>query len=258
MWKRKYVIAFVLVLAILSNGCISYSDSKYFGDKEPYYEIWWEGNIGFITGEDNQGEYFSAPVDCYREMKPYLYIYGDDGYIIVNYDTREIIQTQKLIHLTKEQRKIFSEESAFQWITDYESVKAIRDSKRIIDNQVQGEFKSAEEVREHYYIPEKTGNFYFDFITESEKELYDIEMYDSNNNHLLATSSGKKGIEIKLRKDEVYHLFLTQKKGMAKYTVKIKETSDREAATVGLGSIRYSITENKIRKENGLCLRSIY
>ena len=223
MLKRDCSIFFLLLLVIFNSGCIRYSHHENFGSKEPYFEICCEENFGSITGEDNQGEYFDAPVDCYREVKPYLYIYGDDGYIIVNYDTREIIQTTKLINLTKEQRKIFSEESAFQWITDYESVKAIRDSKRITDNQVQGEFKSVEEVREHYYIPEKTGSFHFDFITGSEKELYDIEIYDSNNNNLLATSSGNKGIEIKLRKDEVYHLFLTQRKGMAKYTVKIKE-----------------------------------
>lgn len=223
MMNRRCFFVYIVTLVVLFHGCTSYDSHEYFGDKKPYFEICCETNNGSIEGVDNQGEDFYAPVDYYREIKPYLYAYGEEGYIIVNCNTREIIKTKKLKNLTEKQRKIFSEEDKFHWITDYESVKAIRDSKIISNGMIRGRFRSKGEIKEYYYIPKKTGSYFIDLGTEDIKSIYDVEIFDSDNRNILMTTSRKKQVKMELKKGEKYHIFLTQNQGMEKYIVMIQE-----------------------------------
>ena len=58
-------------------------------------------------------EYIDRNVYKYREIKPYVYTIGSEGYTVLNYETDEIVQEKELKNLPYEYQNIFEQTKKF-------------------------------------------------------------------------------------------------------------------------------------------------
>ena len=87
-------------------------DTEYqFGDGR--YQILREAASSYSFFDDS--ECIERYVCRYRDAKPYAYIVGLDGYTVVKYETREVLQEDYLEDMPIEYQKVFNETDRF-WI----------------------------------------------------------------------------------------------------------------------------------------------
>lgn len=130
---NRRILSFVVILLLIWGGCSLFSSCqkvKYqsgrdtvvsFGDgtyqivrvpnppesdnSQPTYTF-------SLCNLDTQGDIEDNVIE-YLQIKPIIYIFGEQGYTMVNYETGEIIQKKALKDLLVKYQEVFKKEKSF-------------------------------------------------------------------------------------------------------------------------------------------------
>lgn len=78
----------------------SFGDGKFQISKTP---------SRFVLINEKTNEFLESNIYRYKEIKPFVYIIGESGYLILNYETGEIKKHKKVEYFSNEEIKIFNQ-----------------------------------------------------------------------------------------------------------------------------------------------------
>lgn len=109
---KKILIVFISFAIIFAlSGC--YNDYKYKPGKDTI-DIFGDGTFQILSGPSPNSllnvetqENIEFNVYKYKEIKPFVYVIGESGYTVLNYETGGYIKYKKIEEIPEKDKKIF-------------------------------------------------------------------------------------------------------------------------------------------------------
>ncbi len=111
----KKIVVILLSLAIILSLPSCYNNYKYKPGKDTI-DIFGDGTFQILSGpsynpllNSETQENIEFNVYKYKEIKPFVYVIGESGYTILNYETGEYKKYKKVEEIPEKDKKIFLE-----------------------------------------------------------------------------------------------------------------------------------------------------
>lgn len=118
--KRVFIIIIIIIIPLTIIFCFNLPKLKYNYGRDTY-KLFGDGTFQIISSPasiyvlvNNQLNIsIETKIFRYKEIKPFVYTQGENGYTVLNYKIGTIVQKKRLNELDAKYQKIFNQKSNF-------------------------------------------------------------------------------------------------------------------------------------------------